>query len=90
MTWYVVHHGRQSGVFSSWEECHAQVNGFKGACYKGYKSKHEAVAAYNNQIFQAELKLANFENKKKCDFTCKDAIILVLVVIIIILLCKMM
>ena len=89
MTWYVVHHGRQSRVFSSWEECHAQVNGFKEACYKGYKSKHEAVAAYNSQVIQAELKLANLENKK-CDFMCKDVIILVLVVIIIILLCKMM
>ena len=70
---------------------HAQVNGLKGTCYKGYKSKHEVVAAYNSQVIEAELKLANFENKeKKCDFTCKDIVILVLVVIIIILLCKMM
>ena len=36
------------------------------------------------------LKMAKFENKNKCYFTCKDVIILVLVVIIIILLCKMM
>lgn len=90
MTWYVVHRGRQTGVFFSWEECHAQVNGFKGACYKGYKSRHEAVAAYNSQLIQAEIKMAKFENKNKCYFTCKDVIILVLVVIIIILLCKMM
>ena len=55
MTWYVVYRGRQSGVFSSWEECHTQVNGFKGARYKGYKSKYEAVAAYNSQVIQAEL-----------------------------------
>ena len=34
MSWYVVRVGRQTGVFSSWEACHAQVDGFSGACYK--------------------------------------------------------
>jgi viroplasmin and RNaseH domain-containing protein len=27
------------------EAYYAQVNGFKGACYMGYKSKEEAIAA---------------------------------------------
>ena len=49
MTWYVVYCGHQTGVFSSWRECHASVNGFKGACYKGYKAEEEALAAYHNQ-----------------------------------------
>lgn len=33
MSWYVVHAGR---VFSNWEACHAQVDGFGGACYKKF------------------------------------------------------
>ena len=46
MTWYVVYRGHQTGVFSSWEACHTQVSGFKGACYKGYKSKDDAFATF--------------------------------------------
>jgi hypothetical protein len=56
MTWYVVHRGCQTGVFSSWEACHAQVNGFKGACYRGYKSKDEALAALGSDDNQIEIR----------------------------------
>ena len=46
MSWYVVRVGRQTGVFSSWEACHAQVDGFSGACYKKYRTKEEAFSAF--------------------------------------------
>jgi hypothetical protein len=39
--------GRQIGGFSTWEACHASVNCYKGACYKGYKTKEEAFAAFS-------------------------------------------
>jgi len=41
MAWYVVHVGRKTGVFSTWDACHDQVIGFKGACYKKYKTREE-------------------------------------------------
>ena len=49
MAWYVVHVSRQTGVFSSWRNCHAQVDGFSGACYKKYRTKEEAFSAFYGQ-----------------------------------------
>ena len=49
MAWYVVYVGRQTGVFSSWGDCHAQVDGFSGACYKKYRTKEEAFSAFYGQ-----------------------------------------
>ncbi|XP_014660844.1 uncharacterized protein LOC106804386 [Setaria italica] len=46
MAWYVVHVGRQPGVYSNWVHDHAQVSGYKGACHKKYKSSEEAFAAF--------------------------------------------
>jgi viroplasmin and RNaseH domain-containing protein len=80
MTWYVVHCGRQTGLFSSWEACHAQVNGFKGACYKGYKYKEEAMTTLSPDEKKIEV------NKVPAQpMMLKDVIILVLVVIILLL-----
>ena len=49
MAWYVVHVGRRTGLFYCWEDCHAQINGFSGACYKRYNSKEEAITALKRQ-----------------------------------------
>lgn len=46
--WYVVWHGHQPGVYSSWEACRAQVEGVPGARYKGFPSHAEALAAMND------------------------------------------
>jgi ribonuclease HI len=43
---YVVWKGRQSGVFSSWEACEAQVKGYPGAEYKSFESRAAAERAY--------------------------------------------
>jgi ribonuclease H-related protein len=72
MTWYVVRCGWQTGLFSSWKTCHAQVNGFKGAYYRGYKSKDEALAALNPDEKKIEIKRAHGH-----PMTWKDVIILV-------------
>ncbi len=42
---YVVWKGRKTGVFSSWEECAAQVDGFTGAQYKSFTSRAAAEQA---------------------------------------------
>lgn len=47
--WYVVWRGRTPGVFSDWDNCAAQVQGFAGAQYKSFTSQAEAEAAYRGR-----------------------------------------
>ncbi|HTN68766.1 MAG TPA: ribonuclease H family protein [Dysgonamonadaceae bacterium] len=47
--YYVVWHGKETGVFDSWDACKEQVVGFPGAKYKSFSSKHEAEKAYAQQ-----------------------------------------
>lgn len=42
---YVVWRGRQTGVFTTWAECEAQVKGFPGAQFKAFPSRAAAQAA---------------------------------------------
>lgn len=39
---YGVRSGRTVGIFTSWEECKASVEGFPGADYKGFATREEA------------------------------------------------
>jgi ribonuclease HI len=41
---YAVKNGRQCGLFNTWDECLAQVKGFKGAEYKSFATRQEALA----------------------------------------------
>lgn len=40
---YAVKKGRTPGLYNTWEECKAQVNGYSGAEYKSFKDKKEAL-----------------------------------------------
>ena len=40
--YYAVKQGRQTGIFSSWADCKAQVMGFSGAVYKSFPTMEEA------------------------------------------------
>lgn len=42
MKYYAVYRGRKTGIFTSWNECKAQVNHYKGAVFKSFESKAEA------------------------------------------------
>lgn len=42
MKYYAVKQGKKPGIYSTWEECKAQVHGFPGAIYK--KFEDEALA----------------------------------------------
>ncbi|MBP2001509.1 ribonuclease HI [Paenibacillus shirakamiensis] len=44
--YYVVWEGLKPGVYTTWNECKAQVDTFKDAKYKSYPSKAEADLAY--------------------------------------------
>ena len=45
MKFYAVKNGRKNGIFTDWESCRAQVDGFSGAEYKSF-SKEEDAKAY--------------------------------------------
>eukprot|EP00794_Sanderia_malayensis_P004797 gene4797-5424_t len=44
MFFYAVRTGRQTGIFKSWSECEEQVKGFKGARFKKFKTRDEALS----------------------------------------------
>jgi len=46
---YVVWKGHKTGVFSSWEECARQVQGFTGAQYKSFLSRGAAEQAFRGR-----------------------------------------
>lgn len=41
---YAVRNGSKPGIYTDWETTKAQVNGFPGAIYKGFKTRSEAEA----------------------------------------------
>ncbi|RIV43910.1 viroplasmin family protein [Flagellimonas pelagia] len=44
---YVVWKGKHPGIFESWADCKAQIEGYKGAEYKSFSTFAEAKKAYN-------------------------------------------
>ena len=42
MKYYAVKNGRKIGIFETWDECKAQVEGFSGAEYKSFTKKEDA------------------------------------------------
>lgn len=44
---YVVWKGKHPGIFETWADCKAQIEGFKGAQYKSFPSFAAAKKAYN-------------------------------------------
>lgn len=46
--YYVVWHGRNPGIYMSWDACKREVDGFTGARYKSFPTKEEAEVAFAN------------------------------------------
>jgi hypothetical protein len=95
MAWYVVHCGRKPGVYASWDIAHAQVDGFKGACYKKFKSKEEADQAFYDhgkveKQPQCEADMHDKPPMRQSSFEVTHVIILVRAVIIGFLIWKLM
>ena len=53
---YVVWKGRRTGIFSTWDECSAQVSGYPGAQYKAFDSRPAAEAALRAPYGDAQKK----------------------------------
>ena len=53
MKFYVVWQGRETGIFTSWEECKPQIEDYKGAQYKSFKTREEAELAFMHSYYAA-------------------------------------
>lgn len=49
MKFYVVWAGRKKGVFASWDECKANIQGFPGAKFKSFGSRARAEAEFRGE-----------------------------------------
>lgn len=47
--YYAVKSGKQKGIFDNWADCSKQVQGVKGAVYRGFKNLSDAKEYYNGQ-----------------------------------------
>lgn len=47
---YVVCKGRHKGIYDEWWECRSQVDGYKGAIYRGFTDPDEAIAYCRDEM----------------------------------------
>lgn len=59
---YVVWKGKHPGIFESWADCKAQIEGFKGAEYKSFSTFVEAKKAFNGNYLEYK---GNSKGKKE-------------------------
>lgn len=50
--YYVVWQGHHPGIYTSWEDCQAQIKGVAGAQYKSFDSKAAAEVAYKKGYWE--------------------------------------
>lgn len=50
--YYVVWRGHQPGVYDSWLQCKAQIDGFQGAQYKAFPNKEQAEFAIKDSYWK--------------------------------------
>ncbi|MCX7954548.1 MAG: ribonuclease H family protein [Bacteroidales bacterium] len=46
--YYVVWEGKNPGIYETWDECKKQIEGYKGAKYKSFKTLDQAKEAFCN------------------------------------------
>jgi ribonuclease HI len=49
--YYVVWEGAKPGIYTSWDDAKAQIQGFPGAKYKSFEDKNEAEKAFKGSYF---------------------------------------
>ena len=66
---YAVAIGRKKGVYKTWAECKAQVDGFKFPKYKGFETMDEAQAFIDEHSDHRQNKVAKASISSKIDIT---------------------
>ncbi|WP_420603679.1 viroplasmin family protein [Flagellimonas sp.] len=49
---YVVWKGKRPGIYESWDDCKAQIEGFKGSQYKSFSAFDQAKKAFNGNYLE--------------------------------------
>ncbi len=74
---YVVWLGHNTGIFTSWDACREQINGFPGAQYRGFQTRAEAEQAFKSGYYagmkKKEVKKADPTLRPKDLCICVDA-----------------
>lgn len=68
MSYYAVAKGRQTGIFTTWNECLTNINKYPNAKYKKFKTQQEAqeyLDNYKNQIDKNQIDKNEFKKSKK-------------------------
>lgn len=83
MKFYVVWEGRRPGVYTTWDECRRNIEGYPNAKYKSFLSKKDAETAYsdhpNKHVFKKTKEPSSAPASKsgagrpKMDAVCVDA-----------------
>lgn len=74
--YYVVWAGKQPGIYQSWSEAQAQIDGWQGARYKSYTSLSEATEAFrkgSDDNLEAIATLLLQAHERKNAETCGDS-----------------
>jgi len=61
---YVVWQGLAPGIYDSWDECKAQIEGFRGAKFKSFNSIEEATSAFRGSYEDQATLLIAMANRK--------------------------
>lgn len=64
--YYVVFEGRQPGIYTTWEDCKNEIEGFPNAKYKAYYNQDEAAKAFRENSDDASI-LISIANHLKSD-----------------------
>lgn len=62
---YAVKQGKNPGIYKTWDECKAQVEGFSGALYKGFSTRKEAEIYLSGNVES----VIESDNSKEADIT---------------------
>lgn len=65
---YAVSAGRQTGIFDNWDDCKAQVMGYKNAVYKSFSSKENAEV-----FLQTDAKSGDKDTTGEIPFSAQDS-----------------
>jgi ribonuclease HI len=71
---YVVWVGRNPGVYSTWDACQNEINGFAGAKYKSFGSRAAALAAFSDEADQHWGKKGNSTSSPSTPVIDRDAL----------------
>ena len=64
--YYAVKNGRNNGIYDTWESCKEQVQGFKDAQFKKFKTKQEADDYMKDKDYKKDI----VETYVYCDGSC--------------------